>query len=99
MNERRDEVQVLDVRQPEEWAAGRIEGATLIPMSDVADRLEQIARDRTVVVVCRSGRRSGKVAKYLARSGFSADNLDGGLDRWDAEGLPLTSGADAGHGA
>lgn len=87
--DRRDEIQILDVREQHEWDAGHIEGSHHMPMDKVPGKLDEIDRDRPVVAVCRSGRRSGKVANYLKRSGFSAENLTGGLEEWEAEGLPL----------
>lgn len=85
----RGEVQILDVREPEEWTAGHIEGAVHIPMNQVPARLDEVDRERPVVAVCRSGRRSGEVAKYLSRMGISAENMPGGMERWADEGLPL----------
>ena len=79
----------LDVREPDEWAAGRIAGATLIPLGEVGARLGELPRDRRVVVVCRTGSRSGYVADALHGAGFDAANLRGGLHLWVARGLPL----------
>lgn len=89
--ESRAEVQLVDVREDDEWAAGRIDSALHIPMSDLPGRLEQIDSNRTVVVICRVGQRSAAVAEYLNRSGYTAHNLDGGLQRWTAAGFPLTT--------
>ncbi|MEQ7127094.1 rhodanese-like domain-containing protein [Actinopolymorpha sp. B11F2] len=88
--DRREELQFLDVREKDEWDAGHIEGSAHIPMDSVPDRLDQIDRGRPVVAVCRSGRRSGLVAAYLSRAGFTVHNMTGGLEQWEAEGLPLT---------
>lgn len=88
--DRRSQVQILDVREPEEWMAGHIEGAVHIPMNQVVGRLDEIDRERPVVAVCRSGRRSGEVAKRLSRLGIVAENMPGGLEQWADEGLPLT---------
>lgn len=87
--DRRQEVQFLDVREDDEWDAGHIEDAAHIPMDGVPDRLDQIDRDRPVVAVCRSGHRSGLVAAYLSRAGFTVHNMTGGLEQWEAQGLPL----------
>ena len=81
------EVQVLDVRYPNEWEAGHIDGAVHIPVDDVAERMEELDRDRPVVTVCRSGQRSERTAHWLAAEGFEADNLDGGMEAWAAAGL------------
>ena len=88
---RRGEVQIVDVRWPNEWEAGRIEGALHIPQDELDDRLGEIDRSRPVVTVCLSGNRSGAAAEQLRVEGFRADNLDGGMQAWAAEGLPVTT--------
>jgi rhodanese-related sulfurtransferase len=82
---------LLDVREPYEWTAGHIEGATPIPMGEVMARLDEIPADRQVVVVCRSGHRSEQVTVYLAKVGRQAVNLDGGMHAWQDAGLPMVS--------
>ena len=86
-------LQVIDVREPDEWSAGHIEGAHHIPMNDVPARLGEIDRQRRVVTVCRSGARSGQVATYLAQAGFTAHNMDGGMTTWRRQGLPIEGAA------
>ena len=81
---------VLDVREQFEWDAGHIDGALHIPMNEVPGRLDDLPKDRPVIVVCHLGQRSAVVANFLAQQGYSVENLDGGLERWSAEGLPLT---------
>jgi rhodanese-related sulfurtransferase len=88
-HQRRAEVQILDVRQPEEWATGHIADSVHIPMDEIPSRLHEIARDRPVVAVCRSGPRSDHVAQYLQRVGITAENKSGGLQQWTDDGLPL----------
>ena len=85
--DRRDDVQIVDVREPDEWRAGRIDGALHIPRDGLADRLDELDRGRPVVTVCRSGSRSGRAAAYLAEEGFTAENLDGGMLAWEEAGL------------
>jgi rhodanese-related sulfurtransferase len=87
--ERRNEVQILDVREADEWASGHIDGAVHIPMNEVPERLDEVDRDRPVVAVCHSGRRSGEVARYLNGVGITAENMPGGMEQWAAEGLPV----------
>ncbi|MFT6943403.1 MAG: rhodanese-related sulfurtransferase, partial [Nitriliruptoraceae bacterium] len=65
--DRRDEVQFLDVREPMEWVAGHIDGAIHIPMAQLRDDREVLAKDRTIVCVCRSGHRSAAVTVALTR--------------------------------
>lgn len=91
LNEKRDEVEIIDVRKPEEWDAGRIDGAVHIPMDEVPARLGEIPTDRKVVTVCRAGNRSGTVAKQLRRQGYDAENIEGGLQRWADDDLPLAT--------
>ncbi len=88
---RRGEVQIVDVRWPNEWEAGRIEGALHIPQDELDDRLGEIDRSRPLVTVCRSGMRSAAAAEQLRAEGFQADNLDGGMLAWAEDGLPVTT--------
>ena len=81
--------QVVDVRYPNEWEAGHIDGAVHIPGDYVFDRVGELDATRPVVAVCRSGNRSAEAAKDLASEGFDVQNLEGGIDAWVAEGLPL----------
>ncbi|HWG98020.1 MAG TPA: rhodanese-like domain-containing protein [Pilimelia sp.] len=83
---------LLDVREDEEWRAGHPPGAHHLPMSELPGRLADVPRDRTVVVVCRVGARSGQVVAYLRQHGWhNVHNLGGGLHRWVADGQPLVS--------
>jgi adenylyltransferase/sulfurtransferase len=81
-------LQVLDVREPHEWAIGRIEGARLLPLGQLVDRLGGLALDpgRDLVVYCHHGIRSAHAARWLAGLGFARVwNLRGGIDRWSLE--------------
>ena len=82
---------VLDVREPEEWEAGHIEGAVHIPLADLPARIDELPADEELVVVCRSGSRSSRAAAWLNRNGFDALNLDGGMQAWEAAGRPMVS--------
>lgn len=86
----------LDVREPFEWEAGHVDGSVHMPIGEVQRRFEELQRDRPVVVVCQVGQRSALVADFLTAQGYDAHNLEGGLQQWAAEGLPLTAGTDAG---
>ena len=94
LSRRLDEVQVLDVREPDEWEAGRIEDAVHIPLGELPGRLDELDRDRPVVAVCQTGARSARAADLLASRGFAAANLDGGLKAWEEAGLPTVAGDD-----
>jgi rhodanese-related sulfurtransferase len=84
---------LLDVREPDEWAAGHIAGATHIPMGEITSRLDEVPRAARVIAVCRSGARSGRVTGYLAENGWDVHNLQGGMMAWAAGGRPMTSDA------
>ena len=86
---RRHEVQIVDVRWPNEWDAGHIEGAVHIPAPDLEERLDELDRARPVVTVCRSGNRSTAAAGVLTGEGFRAESLDGGMVAWENAGLPV----------
>jgi rhodanese-related sulfurtransferase len=81
---------VLDVREPEEWRHGHIEGATHIPLRDLPARLAEVP-DAQTLVVCRVGSRSAHAAAYLLQQGHDAVNLDGGMLDWEAAGRPMVS--------
>ena len=86
-----DGLVVVDVREPIEWAHGRIDGSVHIPMMELVERVGEIPNDGQVLVVCKVGARSARVAGYLVQSGYEAFNLDGGLLDWAAAGRPLVS--------
>jgi rhodanese-related sulfurtransferase len=82
-DERREKPMLLDVREPWEYEKARIDGATLIPMREVASRIEQIDEDKEVVAICHHGGRSMQVAMFLEKQGFKrVHNLVGGIDAW-----------------
>jgi sulfur-carrier protein adenylyltransferase/sulfurtransferase len=80
-----ENVYLLDVREPYEYQIAQI-GGTLIPQNDVPQRLNEIPRDREIIVQCRSGARSQKIAEFLKQSGYSqVVNLAGGILAWSDE--------------
>ncbi|MBI4450475.1 rhodanese-like domain-containing protein [Candidatus Woesearchaeota archaeon] len=74
---------VLDVRHPEEFETGHIDGATLVPLDDFS-ALPSLPKDKTIVCVCRSGNRSNFAAEFLSCNGYVAKNLVGGMISWYA---------------
>jgi hydroxyacylglutathione hydrolase len=83
-------VYLLDVREPDEYAAGHIPGITLIPMGEVAARLAELPRDKEIVVTCRTGNRSSQVADLLREQGFTnVHNMTGGIVAWEEAGYPV----------
>ena len=91
----RGEIQLIDVRQPEEHDAGRIAGDRLVVLADLAGEVDSIDRTRPVVFYCRSGARSAMATEAFSGAGYEAHNLVGGLQAWNAAGLPLEP--DGGH--
>jgi rhodanese-related sulfurtransferase len=80
---------LLDVREPDEWAAGHAPEAQFVPLREVPERVEELSRERRIVAVCRSGARSGKATQFLQARGFDVVNLAGGMQAWAASGLPV----------
>lgn len=81
--------QLIDVRADHEWEAGRIEGAKHLPLPELPERIEEIDRDKPVVVYCRGGTRSTMATDALNDAGFEATKLDEGIVGWDRDGLQL----------
>lgn len=79
----------LDVREEYEWDAGHIPQASHMSATEVGERLSELPVDRELILVCRSGNRSGRVCRGLRRRGFAVLNLEGGMKAWHAEGLPI----------
>jgi rhodanese-related sulfurtransferase len=86
---------LVDVREPDEWEAGHAPDATWIPMGEISARHGELANDRPVLVVCRSGARSARVTTELLGAGFDATNVAGGMQAWEAAGLPVVTDAGA----
>jgi rhodanese-related sulfurtransferase len=80
---------LLDVREIDEWNAGHAPDATHLPMSEIESRVLEIPHDRTLVAICRSGARSGRVVAFLIGQGYDAVNVTGGMKAWHANGLPM----------
>jgi rhodanese-related sulfurtransferase len=87
--QREGAVELVDVREDHEWAAGRIAGARHVEMSRLTAEADTIPRDAPVVFYCRVGGRSAMAASAFRRAGYDAYNLIGGLEEWAARGLPL----------
>jgi sulfur-carrier protein adenylyltransferase/sulfurtransferase len=75
---------LIDVREPSEAAVCRIEGAVLLPLGALPQRLDQLPTDRPIVVHCKSGGRSAHATAMLRAKGFDAHNLTGGIEAWKA---------------
>ena len=84
---------ILDVRQPEEWNEAHIPDATLIPLDQLAARVNELPKDQEIVVVCRSGNRSAQGRDIVLDAGFTrVTSMAGGLNQWKAAGYPTISG-------
>jgi rhodanese-related sulfurtransferase len=81
--------QLVDVRADHEWEMGRIEGATHLPLAELAERAGEIDKDRPVVLYCRGGNRSTMATEALVAEGFDARKLSEGIVGWAEEDLPL----------
>ncbi|ENH97893.1 rhodanese domain-containing protein [Gracilibacillus halophilus YIM-C55.5] len=82
---KKDEVNIIDVREDEEVAEGMIPGAKHIRLSEVPERLDELDKDKHYYMVCRSGGRSGKASQFLEENGYDVTNVAGGMLAWDGD--------------
>lgn len=82
-----DDIQLIDVRQPDEYAFAKIEGAKLIPLGEVIKRMGELDEKRETVVHCKMGGRSAKAIEALKAAGYTGElkNLKGGITAWSNE--------------
>ncbi len=85
---------LLDVREDDEWAAGRAPGAVHLPMTELAGRLDEIPDGDPIYVICRSGNRSARVTAYLNAQGWESVNVSGGMGSWASAGRPMVADGD-----
>ena len=79
-------LQIIDVREPHEWAIARIDGAQLIPLAALESRLDELSPHTEIVVHCKAGARSAQAVRRLRAAGFKrVVNLAGGINRWSKE--------------
>jgi sulfur dioxygenase len=91
------ELQLVDVREPEEFAGplGHVPGALLLPLGQLTENASRLDRDRPIVTICRAGGRSAQALVLLQRAGFTrAANLSGGMLRWRAQGHVVEGGSE-----
>ncbi|ALC06795.1 hypothetical protein CDES_12225 [Corynebacterium deserti GIMN1.010] len=88
VNEVPEGAQLIDVREPDEFAEVRAKGAVNIPMSEIVARTNELDQDRDIYVICKLGGRSAKVQEYLDQRGIESINVAGGTEGWVAAGLP-----------
>lgn len=87
-----DQPTLIDVREPDEYAAGHAPGAINLPLSELTDRVGEVPRDTEVHVICQAGGRSAQATELLSAHGIDAVNIDGGTNAWIQQGHPLESG-------
>jgi sulfur-carrier protein adenylyltransferase/sulfurtransferase len=82
-----EDIQLIDVRQPEEYNFARISGAKLIPLGEIINRMGEIDPTRETVIHCKAGMRSARAVEALERAGFKGNlkNLKGGITAWSNE--------------
>ena len=86
----RDDVAVIDVREPGEYRGGHVPGATLIPVASVFMRREELPKDKELIFVCAVGQRSALACEMAAAAGLTKlFNIEGGTDAWVKAGLPV----------
>jgi rhodanese-related sulfurtransferase len=86
---------IVDVREPDEWAAGHIAHASLVPLATVADNLDSFDAEPTYVV-CHSGARSGRACDLLISQGRNVVNVTGGMLAWISAGFEIATGSGSG---
>lgn len=79
-----EDIELIDVRQPDEYQKAKIEGAKLIPLPEIIQRMNEIDNSKPIVVHCKMGGRSAKAIEFLQSAGFEGDmsNLVGGITAW-----------------
>jgi rhodanese-related sulfurtransferase len=88
--DRLGEIQLVDCREQYEWEAGRVEGAIFIPLNTLmAGGGPELHASKPIAVICRSGNRSELASTMLQARGFDAHNVEGGMEAWEAAGLPF----------
>ncbi|MGN6610355.1 MAG: rhodanese-like domain-containing protein [Angustibacter sp.] len=82
---------LVDVREHDEFAAGHVDGAVHVPLSEVPQRMSELPDGEPLYVMCRSGNRSGRATAWLNAQGVESVNVAGGMLAWAAAGKPMTS--------
>jgi rhodanese-related sulfurtransferase len=89
------DVRLIDVREPDEWAAGHVAHALHVPLGTVPDRLDAFDGTPTYVI-CRSGARSGRACEFAVAQGHDTVNVAGGMIAWADAGFDVVTGAEGG---
>jgi rhodanese-related sulfurtransferase len=83
---------LIDVREPDEFEAGHVPGAVLVPLGEVTDRAEEFRGDGPTYVICRSGARSMRACEHVAERGIEVVNVAGGTMAWMLAGHDVETG-------
>lgn len=90
---RREGQLVVDVRDPQEYLAGHVPGARLMPLESLAAHVAELPKDRPVYVVCQKGGRSSEAAALMTKAGVDARSAAGGTEGWAQSGRPIEAEA------
>ena len=91
-----DGAELIDVREPVEYEEAHVPGAKLLPLSDLADNVDEVPADRPVLLICKSGGRSMRAAEFLTTRGRDVTNVAGGTMAWMAAGRDIATGTERG---
>jgi len=80
-----EKLNIVDVRELDEWQAGHIPGIKHIPLSEFVERVKEIDPKQETIIVCRSGGRSGRACEYLAQFNYDVVNMLGGMLAWNGD--------------
>lgn len=83
---------ILDVRQPFEFEHGHIQGAKLIPLNELSEKVKELPTNKEIICVCQSGSRSQSATRFLLSAGYKAVDMQGGMNQWMQSGLPVQKG-------
>lgn len=89
-------VPVIDVREPDEYVAGHVPGAVLVPLATLPDKVHEVPAEGELLIICKVGGRSHKAAEYLRAQGIDAINIAGGTLAWIEADLPVVEGPEVG---
>lgn len=88
----KEEAVVVDVREPNEYAAGHVPGAVLMPLATLPLKHTELPKGETLYLICQTGGRSFTAATWLAQQGYDVRNVTGGTSDWIANGFPIEQG-------
>ncbi|WP_188891252.1 rhodanese-like domain-containing protein [Paenibacillus radicis (ex Gao et al. 2016)] len=79
------QLNLIDVREIDEWESGHIKEASSLPLSELQERVNELEKDADLIIVCRSGNRSGRACEFLQAQGYKVTNMTGGMLQWQGE--------------